>query len=182
MGAETSLLRELFFSRTSDFLDTYLVSQCNKSEKTRESYRDALSVFRRYAEQTGRPILNFRFRDCTYGLLLGYKEYLAKNLGYGPSSVNHRLAALKSYARYAYGCDPSLMQFYITVSSVPLSSVPKIRRKVLDEDAEYAPAYMARVLIRFNLKKEEELLNLLLKVSFVRKKLVRNYLIQWNHI
>ena len=135
MGAETSLLRELFFSRTSDFLDTYLVDQCNKSEKTRESYRDALSVFRRYAEQTGRPILNFRFRDCTYGLLLGYKEYLAKNLGYGPSSVNHRLAALKSYARYAYGCDPSLMQFYITVSSVPLSSVPKIRRKVLDEDA-----------------------------------------------
>ena len=32
--------------------------------------------------------------------------------------------------------------------------------KVLDEDAEYAPAYMARVLIRFNLRKEEELLTL----------------------
>lgn len=134
MGAETSLLRELFFSRTSDFLDTYLVCQCNKSEKTRESYRDALSVFRRYAEQNGRSILNFRYRDCTYEFLLGYKEHLAKHLGYEPSSINQRLAALKSYAKYAYGCDPSLMQFYITVSSVPLSSVPKIRRKVLEED------------------------------------------------
>ena len=96
MGAETSLLRELFFSRTSDFLDTYLVGQCNRSEKTREAYRDALSVFRRYAEQEGRKILKFRFTDCTYEFLLGYKEYLGKTLGYGPSSVNHRLAALKS--------------------------------------------------------------------------------------
>ena len=128
------LPKELFFSRTSDFLDVFLVKQCNKSEKTRESYRDALTVFKRFVEAREKSILNFQYTDCTYEYLLDFKEYMRKELKYAPSSSNQRLAAIKAYVRYSFGCDASLMQTYITVSSVPMSSVPKIQRDVLGED------------------------------------------------
>ena len=40
--------KKLFFSRTFDFLDHYLPEQAMKSSNTIETYRDALTVFRRY--------------------------------------------------------------------------------------------------------------------------------------
>ena len=110
MRDKALLSKELFFSRTSDYLDVFLTKQCNKSIKTRESYRDALTVFKRFVESTGRTILNFRYSDCTYEYLLDFKEYMNTKLMYAPSSSNHRLAAIKSYARYSAGCDSSLMQ------------------------------------------------------------------------
>ena len=79
-------------------------------------------------------ILTFRYADCTYAFLLEYKEYLAKELHYGPSSINQRLAAIKAYMKYSYGCDPSLLQVYISVDAVPFFSVPKVQREVLDEE------------------------------------------------
>lgn len=134
MGRNSFFPDSLFFSRTSDFLDTFLVKQCNKSEKTRESYRDGLTIFKRYVLSTGHSILDFCYSDCTYNYLLEYKEYLSTKLGYAPSSINQRLAAIKSYMKYSYGCDTSLMQVYITVDAVPFSKVPKIQREVIGED------------------------------------------------
>lgn len=126
---------ELFFSRTSDFLDVFLVKQCNKSEKTKESYRDALTVFKRYVIHRGKSILTFHYTDCTYEFLLEYKEYLATELCYEPTSINQRLSVLKAYMKYSYGCDASLIQVYISVDAVPLSRVPKIQREILDEES-----------------------------------------------
>ena len=135
MSRKTLLPDSLFFSRTADFLETFLVKQCNKSEKTKDSYRDALTIFKRYVVYTGKNILNFNYSDCTYECLLGFKEYLAEELHYKPASINQRLAAIKSYMKYAYGCDTSLLQFYISVESVPFSSVPKVQRETLDEES-----------------------------------------------
>ena len=39
----------LFFSRTYDYLANYLPRQVGKSPETVRAYRDALTVFRRYA-------------------------------------------------------------------------------------------------------------------------------------
>lgn len=126
---------ELFFSRTSDFLDVFLTSQCGKSEKTKEAYRDALIVLRRYISTKGKDILTFKYSDCSYEFLLGFKEYMASELNYATASINHRLAAIKSYAKYSYCCDASLMQTYISINAVPFSSVPKVQRDILDEDS-----------------------------------------------
>ena len=134
MGHKTILSDKLFFSRTADFLDTFLVKQCNKSEKTRDSYRDALTIFKRYVTHIGKNILNFNYSDCTYECLLGFKEYLEEKLHYKPASINQRLAAIKSYMKYSYGCDISLLQFYISVEAVPFSSVPKVQRTILNEE------------------------------------------------
>ena len=134
MRNKNILPEELFFSRTLDFLGSFLVNQCNKSEKTKESYRDALTIFKKYVEITGKTILTFCYADCTYGFLLDYKGYLAKELNYGPASINQRLSAIKAYVKYSYGCNTSLLQTYISVTAVPLSSVPKVARETLGEE------------------------------------------------
>ena len=134
MGRKNLLPQDLFFSRTSDFLNIFLVAQCNRSTKTSESYRDALTVFKRYVIYQGKDILTFRYTDCTYEFLLDYKEYLVKEQQYEPSSINQRLAVIKAYMKYSYGCDPALLQVYISVKAVPLSSVPKMQREILSEE------------------------------------------------
>lgn len=135
MGVKAGLSETLLFSRTADFLDTFLIKQCNKSEKTQESYRDALTVFKRYVEYTGKTILTFRYADCTYEYMLGYKEYLSQQKHYSHSSINQRIAAIKSYMKYSYGCDSALIQVYIGISNVPASAVPKVQREVLTEES-----------------------------------------------
>lgn len=134
MGIKAALDKTLFFSRTADFLDVFLIRQCNKSERTRESYRDALTVFKRYVEHTGKTILTFHYADCSYEYLLNYKDYLSMQRKYSPSSVNQRIAAIKSYVKYSYGCDSTLMQVYISISNVPASTVPKIQRELLSDE------------------------------------------------
>lgn len=102
---------------------------------TRESYRDALTIFKRYVEYAGKTILTFRYTDCTYEYLLNYKDYLSLQKHYSPSSINQRIAAIKSYVKYSYGCDSTLMQVYISISSVPSSTVPKIQREVIADES-----------------------------------------------
>lgn len=54
------ILNKLSFSKTRDFLDLYLTQQCSRSNYTIKSYRDALSIFRRYiTEEKGGSIKTF---------------------------------------------------------------------------------------------------------------------------
>ena len=51
----------LFFSMTYEFLETYLPKQCGRSPHTVKSYRDALSLFRRYVlNELGISISKFK--------------------------------------------------------------------------------------------------------------------------
>ena len=134
MGTKVIMEKGLFFSRTADFLDVFLIKQCNKSRKTCESYRDALTVFKRYTEETGYTVMTFRYTDCTYEYLLNYKAYLSEQKHYKASSINQRIAAIKSYLKYSYGCDSMLIQIYIGASGIPPSKVPKIQREILKEN------------------------------------------------
>lgn len=126
----------LFFSRTRDFLETFLREQENRSEKTIRSYRDALSVFRRYVcNEMGYSLLSFSFADCTYDLLLEYMEFLCKKQGYAPASVNQRIAVIKSYVCYAADRDVTLQQVWFSVSRIPLRKVTKENRPVIEHNA-----------------------------------------------
>ena len=56
---------QLFFSKTWNFLNIYLVSQAGRSPATAESYRDSLTVFKNYLTgELGSPISYFKF-SCT---------------------------------------------------------------------------------------------------------------------
>ncbi len=72
------LNKTLFFSQTCEYLNVYLPKQAGKSERTIKTYKDALTVFRRYlTKEQGISIRIFKFEDCTRDLLLEYLSFLA---------------------------------------------------------------------------------------------------------
>ena len=86
---------KLFFSMTYEFLDIYMVKQVGRSPDTIESYRDALTLFRRYVlNELNLSITKFAFAQCTRDCIFGFLEYLEAQ-GNKPGTRNQRLAALK---------------------------------------------------------------------------------------
>jgi hypothetical protein len=71
----------LFFSMSYEFLGIYMVKQLGRSLDTIESYRDALSIFRRYVlNELNISINNFTFAnyfhiDENTGEKYSYKAY-----------------------------------------------------------------------------------------------------------
>ncbi len=125
----------LFFSKTLDFLEHYLPEQALKSRNTIETYRDALTVFRRYITDTmSLSLRTFSFEDCTHDFLLSYIEFLHKN-GNSETTCNNRLAALRAYLWYAADCDIALQSVALTASRVPFLKVPKLTREIIPDDA-----------------------------------------------
>lgn len=126
---------QLFFSRTWDFLNVYLVSQAGKSAATAESYRDSLTVFKNYLTgELGSSIRTFKFSDCTKECIYGYREYL---LGKGsqPSTVNVRVAAIRSYLNYAADMDVSVQSIALAISQISPCKTITREKPVLTEDA-----------------------------------------------
>lgn len=127
---------ELFFSRTKDFLDVYLVHQAARSEHTVRAYRTSLTSFYVYVtEEKKISPLKYCFSDCTYEFVLGYSQYLQEKKGLVATTVNQRLAALRTYLKYAADNDIALMQVYLSVTKVPLLRTKKLQRPVLEKDA-----------------------------------------------
>ncbi len=125
---------KLFFSRTLDFLEHYLPEQALKRRNTIETYRDGLTVFRRYlTDELHLSIRSFAFDDCTHDLLLSYLEFLNKS-GNAETTCNNRLAAIRSYLWYAADCDISLQSVALVASHVPFLKVPKLTRETISED------------------------------------------------
>jgi len=126
--------KKLFFSKTLDFLDLYLPEQAMKSKNTIETYRDALTVFRRYVTDTLHlSIRSFGFEDCTHDLLLDYLRFLSKK-GNAAATCNNRLAAIRAYLWYAADEDISLQSVALAASHVPFLKVPKLTREILEEE------------------------------------------------
>ena len=61
----------------SDKEPRYLPLQVGRSPRTVESYRDALTVFRRYLrDERGLSVAGMEFGDCTRDLVLSFVEHL----------------------------------------------------------------------------------------------------------
>jgi len=135
MKSEEYRNEPLFFSVTYEFLEVYLPKQCGRSRHTIESYRDALSLFRRYIlQRLGISISTFTFAQCSRECVLGFMQYLA-SLGCKPGTRNHRLAALKSYTSFAADKDITLQSKALEMRRVPRCKEPTTERQVLSEEA-----------------------------------------------
>ena len=87
----------LFFSRTADFLNIYLERQAGRSPYTKKSYKAGLSSFYDYiTEIRGVPPMLFQYSQCSYQLVLEYSQHLQEKMRLKNSTVNSRLAAIKS--------------------------------------------------------------------------------------
>jgi len=127
--------QELFFSKTCDYLNHYLPNQVLKSNHTIETYRDALTIFRRYVSDKKQISLKkFCFEDCTHDFLLDFIAFL-KESGCAARTCNNRLAAIRAYLWYVADGDISLQSIAINASKVPLLRVPESLRETIDEDA-----------------------------------------------
>lgn len=126
---------QLFFSKTNDFLGYYLPCQAARSIHTIETYRDGLTVFRRYITNVRKiSIKKFLFTDCTSELMLDYLGYLNRQ-GCEASTCNNRLAALRAYLWYASDMDISLQSIALSASHVPFLKEPKKEKQIIqDED------------------------------------------------
>ena len=71
---KTTTYDNMFFSKTRDFLDLYLEKQSSRSSHTVRAYRDALTVFKRFALSEGYSLRTFRFEDCTHDFMLSFLE------------------------------------------------------------------------------------------------------------
>ncbi len=125
----------LFFSMTYEFLDIYMVKQLGRSPDTIESYRDALTLFRRYIlNELCISIAKFTFAKCTRNCIFGFLKYL-KIQGNKPGTCNQRLAAIKSYLWFAADKDVTLQSIALEVSHVPQLKNPQTEKQVLSEIA-----------------------------------------------
>ena len=129
---------KLFFSLAFEFLEVFLPKQAGRSKHTIKSYRDALSLFRRYLfEVLDVPIEKFAFQQCTRECVLGFLDFLSAN-GNAPTTRNQRLAAIKSYAKYCAERDVSLQSIALQINRIPQKKAPEPERFVLAGEAIYA--------------------------------------------
>lgn len=127
--------KKLFFSKTLELLEHYLPELALISRNTVETYRDALTVFRRYVTDTLLlSIKTFGFEDCTHDFLLTYMEFLNKN-GNAETTCNNRLAVIRAYLWFVTDDDISLQSVVLTASRIPFFKVPKLAREMIPEDA-----------------------------------------------
>lgn len=133
--ATKASLNTLFFSRTWEFLNVYLVRQAGRSPDTEESYRDSLTVFKNYiVGQLGKSIGTFQFSDCTKECIYGFREYLLEN-GIQPSSVNVRVAAIRTYLHYVADLDISVQSVALLISQITPCKTIKKEKPILSEEA-----------------------------------------------
>lgn len=127
-------LNELFFSKTNDFLHLYLQRQEQKSKETIKAYRISLNAFFSYVTETaGKNVMEFCFTDCTYDFVLKYSQYLQEDKKLCNSTVNQRIAALKSYLKYVADGDISLVQVYMGIQKVPNLKIEKLQRPIIEQ-------------------------------------------------
>jgi integrase/recombinase XerD len=125
----------LFFSMTLEFLETYMPRQLGRSPETIKSYRDSLTVFRRYLYNEKKiPIGKFRFEDCTSKLIQDFIIYI-KEFGNSPGTCNQRLTAIKTYLWFASDRNIALQSTALAISKIPQCKVPKKEKEILSEEA-----------------------------------------------
>jgi site-specific recombinase XerD len=125
-----------FFRLVRDFLLIYLPKNRCDSPHTVKSYREALQLLRTYLkDERGLEWTQITF-DCldhqTVGAFLAWLEGTRRC---SVATRNQRLAALKSFAKYAAQEDVSLTWAYTELSKVPAKKTPRAAIVYLSEKA-----------------------------------------------
>lgn len=116
---------EVFFKTVRDFLDTYLIKQKNYSHNTQRAYKFAISQLLDYfKEEKGLDYSQIGFAELNYDNVCGYLLWLERSRKCSTKTVNQRLMALRSFAKYAGIVDPSKIYFQVELSNVPRKKEP----------------------------------------------------------
>ena len=105
----------------SDYLSNYLPSMRNVSENTIKSYRDTFKLFLTYCRDFADiKIERLRFCDINSKLVQNFLDWLATERQSAISSCNQRLAAVRSFFRYAQIEMPDQMANIQGILAIPM--------------------------------------------------------------
>jgi site-specific recombinase XerD len=108
------------------FFCEYLIQQRNVSAHTVASYRDTLRLLLSFLElRVGRRPSMLRLEDLNAANLTAFLDYCEKERGNSPRTRNTRLAALRSFVRFALRCEPEAMLQLQAASAIPFKKCVK---------------------------------------------------------
>ena len=109
-----------FAALLQDFFVLRLGTQRGASARTIASYRDTFELLLRFAERrTGRPPSALTLPDLDAPLVLDFLDHLEKERHNSPRTRNVRLAAVRSFIRYASVRDPASLAVAQRVLDIP---------------------------------------------------------------
>ena len=108
------------------FFHQRLIAQRNASIRTIRSYRDAIRLLLRYAGQCQRkPPEALCLTDLDAPFILDFLDHLENDRGNSVGSRNVRLAAIRSFFRYAASLDPTCLPIVQRVLAIPSKRLDK---------------------------------------------------------
>ena len=110
-----------FFMIIRNYLTVYLPVQRCFSAHTIKSYKDTLNLLLDYLQKKqGLKLNQITFEIFNAALVRAFIEWLRSERSCGVSSQNQRLAALKSFFKYAGIMEPSCLSIQIEVAQIPM--------------------------------------------------------------
>ena len=108
-----ALVREFFCQR--------LIAQQNASARTVASYRDMFRLLLPFfAECRGRPLTTLTLADLDAPAVLAFLDHLEQQRGNSIRTRNVRLAALRSFLKFAAARDPTCLPVVQRVLAIPM--------------------------------------------------------------
>lgn len=110
-----------FSALVQEFFTDYLVNQRALSPRTVTAYRDAFTLLLSFAEQKlGKPPTAISLVDISRPLLASFLDHLEQGRGNSVRSRNARLAAIRSFMKFAARRDLSSLHLAEQALSVPM--------------------------------------------------------------
>ncbi len=113
--------KTLFSTVVQDFFSNRLINEKNVSARTIASYRDTFRLLLRHAEKHRKKSpTDLSFADVDATLVLGFLNDLEQTRGNTARTRNSRLAAIRSFMKYASFREPSSVLIVQRVLAIPL--------------------------------------------------------------
>jgi site-specific recombinase XerD len=110
-----------FASLVQEFFTDYMTRLRSLSPQTVASYRDSFLLLLRFAEQTlGKPATAFELSDLQPKFIASFLDHLERERGNSPRSRNIRLAALRSFLKFAARRDLASLSVIEQALAVPM--------------------------------------------------------------
>ena len=109
-----------FATLVQEFFTDYMVQQRALSPRTVASYRDTFVLLLRYAQRQGKEPSSVELTDVSAKFLIGFLDYLEQERHNSVRSRNIRLAAVRSFLKFAARRDPPHLGLIEQALAVPM--------------------------------------------------------------
>jgi integrase/recombinase XerD len=115
-----------FAKYLTDFLAVYLPTQKNVSKNTIRSYRDTFKLLLHYCQDVkGLPVERLTLDILSSEWIVGFLAWLETDRKCSISTRNQRLAALRSFFRYAQAEEPASLFHFQKITAIPTKKAKK---------------------------------------------------------